>query len=828
MCSSDLRDHLASAGPGRRSHAATGREAPIVPRQLPADAYGFVGRQTELALLDTMARAAQGGRLVVISGPPGVGKTALAVHWGHRMVDAFPDGQLYVNLRGYDLARPLTRIEALGQLLHGLAVPDGQIPSDDRRAAALYRSLLAGRRILVILDNARTADQVRPLLPGDGTCFTLVTSRDRLAGLVARDGARPIDLDVLTPTEASALMGELTGGRSTDAPAAALDELVRACGLLPLALRIAAANIVMRPGLTVTDYLAQLTDGPSGNRISRLAVADDEQTAVRVAFDQSYLGLPEPTRRVFGLLALLPTRTVTATDAAALTGDPAAVARQAVQRLADASLLTYVAPDRYGFHDLLRLYASDRVRADQPAPSRTAALRRWYDWQLARLGEAAQLLYPQMVRLTPVEPDGPRWFADSGAALAWLDAVRPDLVAAIMRAEDLGVPEMAWRLADLLRGHFIGRPNPIDWLNSAEAANTAARTAADPRARAATELNLGMAAMSGGDRDRAVAHFVRALDRSRRANWAEGEACVRGKLGVAYSRMGRLDEAAAQMTRALEISRQVDAPMGEAVNLNNLATVHIRAGRLADAQELLQQALALHRSHRSRRGEAAVLINLGRVNHQLGYHDAALGELTAALALQREVGSVNGAAAALSVLAAIHSDLGNPGEALRAARTAMALLRPIADDNGYSIALNVLGALRHRYGRHRLALLHHTAALRLARTTENLSAELDALLGLATVRVAAGDLEGACRHAELALRIATRTGCRMEEGRAFTALAEIALADGQFSRAAGYVGQALAVHEPLRHQLAADRARALLDRMPTPSRHVVVGAFAGQ
>jgi DNA-binding SARP family transcriptional activator len=364
--------------------------ARVVPAQLPADVSGFTGRDGPIDLLDALLRtdgedAGTAAVVAAIAGTAGVGKTALAVHWAHRVRDRFGDGQLYVDLRGRADGPPVRPIEALARFLRALDVPPEQIPSDVDEAGALYRSLLARRRVLVLLDNAHDAEQVRPLLPGHPHCIALVTSRDRLGGLIARDGATPLPLDALTGGEARALLARLLGGaRVADEPAAVAD-LAAVCDNLPLALRIAAANLSARPRTGIAGYVRRL-------RADRLGGLEAGGDGVRAAFDLSYAALPDPARRLFRLLGVVPGRDISVPAAAALAGARPAEAEPWLERLAIAHLVQEHAFGRYTLHDLLRRYAAERAQAEEPETERRRALDRLYRYHQRGAGAAAAVL----------------------------------------------------------------------------------------------------------------------------------------------------------------------------------------------------------------------------------------------------------------------------------------------------------------------------------------------------------------------------------------------------------------------------------------------------
>jgi len=357
--------------------AESGRVSCVTPAQLPADVPGFTGRGRYVERLDLLLRGtdAHGGTAVPIAaihGTAGVGKTALAVHWAHRIRHRFSDGQLYANLRGYANDPPVPPREALAWFLTALGVPSALVPSTVEEASALYRSLLASRRVLVLLDNARNAEQVRPLLPGSPGCLAVVTSRERLDGLVARDGAVPLQLHVPSRDEAQELLERLCGAERVRAEPELAAELVDLCSQLPLALRIAAANLLARPHTSIGFYVERLR----ADRLGALNVVGEQQAGVKAAFDLSYLGLPEHARRLFRLLGLAPGPDLTAAAAGALAGLEPSAAAEILDRLAAAHLVDEHQPGRYALHDLIRQYASQKVATEESDADRRAALDR--------------------------------------------------------------------------------------------------------------------------------------------------------------------------------------------------------------------------------------------------------------------------------------------------------------------------------------------------------------------------------------------------------------------------------------------------------------------
>ncbi|HET7016078.1 MAG TPA: BTAD domain-containing putative transcriptional regulator, partial [Streptosporangiaceae bacterium] len=459
----ELHVAILRADPGL-SHGQVNLADPA-PAQLPADIADFVGRDTELAALGrfvevhplhpppathtTRASATTSASTVIVTGGAGVGKTALAVHWAHLVADDFPDGQLYVDLRGHSGTAPVTTLDALTSLLHGLGVPMARIPADERQAAALYRSEMAGRRMIVVLDNARSADYVRPLLPGRSKSVTLVTSRTSLTGLTAREGAARISLDPLSTDEALALLAGMIGAiriRRETEPAA---ELARLCAGLPLALRIAAARLLALPHTQIREYVKEIADEDG---FASLQVDGDDSASVWTAFDLSYLALDPSARRVFRLLAVIGSGNLSVHAIAAMNGATAAHVRHALSRLADAHLVEQHSGARFGPHDLLRRYAVVKSKDEDTTPDRQVALLRLLRWYLHGADQATRLFSPFALRqLAPVSYEGQRLeFAGIDEALAWLESERAHMVTALVRAadeEDDSIGDLAVQLA---------------------------------------------------------------------------------------------------------------------------------------------------------------------------------------------------------------------------------------------------------------------------------------------------------------------------------------------------------------------------------------------
>jgi DNA-binding SARP family transcriptional activator len=776
-----------------------------VPAQLPAAPSAFTGRASHLKRIDELvSEPHHGPRVAVISGMAGVGKTALAIHWGHRVRERFADGQLYVNLRGYASSTPMRPIEALAGFLHALQVPAERIPTDLDQATGQYRSLLASRRMLIVLDNAYSLEQVRPLVPGADGCLVLVTSREQLGGLVAIEGAAHVRLDVLDRGEARDLLGRLLGEQRVEAEPRAAEELARLCGYLPLALRVAAADLTVHPRLGIGQLAARLT---TGDRLAELTVDQDEQAAVSAAFDQSYAALPADARRLFRLLGLAPGPYTAVDGAAALAGTARSDTARLLNRLASAHLLDRPAPDAYTLHDLLRGYASRRSHEEDPAEDRRAALDRLFAWYLTGADAAARLLYPEALRLPRPDPSG-AGFEDRSEALAWLEAERSNLVAAIRHATEHGTHPAAYHLADALQGFYQMRSYYIEWLAVAGAQLAAARADGNLLAEVAAERNLGRVHMHQHRHQDAIEHYQRALELGERAGWVEAQATTLNGLGIVYRHLQRLPEAMDCFHRALALNQRSGQLDRQAPILVNLAAMSSELGQLRQAADFAEHALRIYSGLGSPRGETISLGVLGEIYQLLGRLDEARDNLSRAMALAQEIGEMSQQSARQHALAAVHRDAGRYAEALVLAEAALASARELEPPfQGY--AFTTLGTIYHLLGEDAQAIDHHEQAMRTADGVE-FRITAAALIGIAAGRRQLGQLEQATGAAGQALAIAGERGYRLEEGRALTVLATIDLVAGRVGEAVDHARRAVAIQQETGHRLGEARAlRAL-------------------
>jgi DNA-binding SARP family transcriptional activator/tetratricopeptide (TPR) repeat protein len=784
---------------------------PPVPAQLPADVDAFIGRTVHLRLLDDLlmsgAEPATAVRIAALSGAGGVGKTALAIRWAHRARPHFPDGQVYVNLCGYATSPPLRPIEALDRLLLALGVPPEGVPADEQSAAGLYRTVLADRRVLVVLDNAQSADQVRPLLPGGPSCAVLVTSRDAMPGLVAREGARQVVVDVLPADDAVGLLTRLLGAARVTAEPAATARLAELCAGLPLAIRIAAANLTGRGHRRITDYVAELE---RGDRLAALAVHGDPGSAVAAAFDLSYRGLPDDAQRLFRLLGLAPGPDIALVSAAALAGVVVSDAAALLDWLAGAHLVDEHQPRRYSLHDLLRLYAAERADGEDSPDARRAAIGRLCAYYLSTADAAAKLLYPGKMRLPmpAADPGLPvTAFDDRVTALAWMNAERTNLVATVAHVADHGPRNFAWLIADVMRGYFHVRMHTIEWLATARAGLAAAEAEADLRAQTAARLSLGLLHWRQGRYRPAVAQHTYALRFARRLGWFEGESAAQGNLGAVCAETGQMSAAAEHITQAIALNRRMGRLSGEAVAVGNLGMVYLYLGRLADADELYVRAMGLYREIGSRDGEALILGNLGEVRHALGRSAEARQHLEAALSAHREAGDLPCEADVLRCLATVHGDAGRYEEALHLAQTAQELARETGRRRLANEILNTLGTIQLRLGRPDEAIELHREALQ--DTLEGYP-RTDALLGMAAAQRSAGARAAAFMLAQQALALARRGGYRVLEGNAWAVIASTHLDGKDGDRALRCGTKAAEIQRETGYRLGEASAHAVL------------------
>jgi len=668
---------------GPVSPAAEVRTQAVTPRQLPATPESFTGRTAELAQLDRLLRDRETSTPVVISavsGMGGIGKTALAVHWAHQARDNFRDGELYIDMQGFHPSgRPVTPEAAIVQFLAALGVGTDRLPVALTEQTGLYRTLMADRRMLVLLDNVRDADQVRPLLPGSPYCRVLITSRSRLSGLAVREGAQRIALDNLDLRDAVRLLRRTIGSRATEQPGATA-ALANLCGLHPLALLIAAERVVGGDG-AVADAVSALTE--SADRLSSLAVPDDDSAAIRKVFTWSYQGLDEPERRLFRLLGLHDGPDITLAPCAALAGLGERECASRLDLLVDAHLVDAPENGRYRLHDLLRLFAYECMIEEEPAESRNQAAFRIAAWYLSSACAARTALDQNLPPLTPVPADlpvPPMTFDTEAAALAWYDAERANLTATALSASERGLFEIGWKLPTALFPYFDRGRHYGDWIATHKAAITAAHLAGDREAEGKVTCNLGSAYRPMRRHAEAAEAYERALELFREVGWMQGTGKALGNLASTYTETGNFGKGIETGLAALSVFRELGDQYGEALTLSNLGGAQSEIGRQDQAMESLTKALAAFTALGDQRGVARVQDVLGMVHTRSGHPAQAVPILLESARTFDEIGDPHEHANALADLAAAYFACGQTEEAQRCATQAAETFTRLGED----------------------------------------------------------------------------------------------------------------------------------------------------
>jgi DNA-binding SARP family transcriptional activator/Tfp pilus assembly protein PilF len=660
-----------------------------VPRQLPVVARTFTGRARELHRLDTIL-ADRGERptavvISAISGMAGIGKTTLAVHWAHQVAHQFPDGQMFVNLRGFDPGgRPVSHEEALRGFLDALAVSAQRIPSSLDGKIAIYRSLLADRRMLIVLDNARDAEHVRPLLPGAPGCLVVVTSRHQLTGLVASEGAHPLTLDLFGPADARELLARHIGADRVAGEPEAVSQIISRCAQLPLALSTVAARAAFTPNLPLAAVARELRDTrPTLDALAGL----DPATDVRTVLSWSLNAVGAAAARLFRLLGLHPGPDIGAPAAASLAGLPPAQVGPLLAELIHAHLLTEHRPGRFALHDLVRAHAYEQANARDSDRDRHRAGRRMLDHYLHTAYAADRLINPTRTTLaTPAEVEAGvtlEQLEDADRATAWLSDEHRVLLAVTHYAAGTGFDTHAWQLAWAFATFLSRRGFWHDQIASQRIALEAARRLADPGAEGYVRRTLANTYVWLGRYDDAYDHLRHALEIADAHGDTLGEAYTRIAFGWILGKQGRYAEALPQDQRAFESFRDVGDPGGQARALSNMAWHRAQLGDYGKAVPTLHQALALHRGTRDTYGTAAVLDTLGFIHYRVGQHMEAIDVYRQAIELCRAEGLRRLEAEILAHLGDCHNAFDDPAAARDAWRGALELLEvddPDADD----------------------------------------------------------------------------------------------------------------------------------------------------
>jgi DNA-binding SARP family transcriptional activator len=655
-----------------------------VPAQLPADIVDFTGRAGQVEHLQRLlvGSGADGGpgavQVALVVGSGGLGKTALAVHVAHQLAGDFADGQLYANLHG--ATRAADPAEILARFLRDLGADPAHIPLGEEERAAQYRTRLAGKRVLIFLDDARDSAQVGPLLPGSASCAVLVTARRRLPELA---GTRVLDLDEMSHEEATALLTRVAGEERIRAEPAATDEVLNACAGLPLAIRIAGARLAARGSWNVRYLADRLVD--ERRRLDELRAGN---LAVRASFEVSFASLPgtmaaggpDPAH-AFRLLGLWTGSSISLAAAAALLGLDEDSVADALDVLVDAHLLESRAPDRFRFHDLLRVYAADRARTEEADADRLGAITRVLAWYLHTTEATATVISPQHVRV-PLEPPPaavhPLAFTSLGGALAWCETERAALAAAVRLAAETGLHEVAWKLAAAAMSFYFRRSQWSDWVTTHQAGLASARALGDRRAEAWMLNNLGMA-YGVQHMEESVSHFEQALAIYRDLGDLQGESRAATNVANAYFDLSRFGEALEAAQRSLAIQRRAKKRYGEGIALTVIGSACRELGRFSEAIDHLQAALAIFRELGDRMTEADALSDLGEVYLGLNRVEEAIGALSESLAIWRDIGARYGQAETLQRLARAQQLVGDTSQARESLEQAVLLFAELGD-----------------------------------------------------------------------------------------------------------------------------------------------------
>lgn len=757
----DLRADTAVGGAPAGPDGETGdglpvpAERPHRPAQLPLDVAGFTGRADDLRRLDELLSDASADRarpevvVTAISGTAGVGKTALAVRWAHQVADRFPDGQLYVNLRGYDPDRPMRPTDALARFLTALGVAERDIPLDSDERAARYRSELAGRRMLIVLDNAGSVAQVRPLLPGSGTSFVVVTSRDTLAGLVAVHGAHPVDLDVLPAAEAIGLLHRLIGARVEAEPHAAAT-LADQCVRLPLALRVAAVLATSRPDLPLPDVVAELADRQE--RLELLDAGGDPYAAVHAVLSWSIQHLPEHAARTFRQLGLHPGPDLDPYVAAALTGLEPNLVRRVLELLVSANLLHRTGPGRYGMHDLLRAYATHLTATEDTDEDREAAEDRLLTYYLVATVSAMDALHPAESSYRPDDstpsvqmPDltGPE------TARSWLEAERLCVVAIAEQAADHQRSDCVVALARILHP-YVNSTHSVDLITINALALRAAERAGDLNGQAHARRQLGLGYAWVSQFETAAEHQRRALALFRQTGDAVGEALTLTNLANVNHRRGNHRSALGDHYRAIDLARKAGDRFVEATALTHLAVVEDRLGHNTQALAACQRAVTIFQDLGALYGEAVALNNLAIVEMRREQYSAAAKHLRRSLAVAEALGIAVMKPYVLDSLGMLHLRRDEPEQARACFQQALTHNREIGDRNAQAWSTNGLGEAAQLAGSSATAVRLHTDARRIATDVGARHQQARAHAGIGHAHRTLGDTDLARAHYERA------------------------------------------------------------------------------
>lgn len=794
-----------AAGDTHHPNTATPTLVRLIPAQLPATIGDFVGRTSELATARAALTSVSGesAPVLVISGMPGVGKSAFAVKLAHEVRTRFPDGQLFIDLHGYSEHTPLSPARVLSRILPALGLPSTQVPTDLDDLTNTYRSLVADRRILLVLDNAANAQQVHDLIPAAPESAVLITSRSQMPSLAALTGARLLQLGPLKPQEA----GQLIHAILATAPVPAdtdIEQIVELCGYLPLAMRV-AATAYLHSARPLTDFLTELKQR---DRLSALTIADDPRATVRAVFDLSYRTLTADAARLFRLLSLVPGPDLCRNCAYHVADLSPGRTEQLLGELTAASLIHPARPRHYRFHDLVRLYAHDRcVTEDDPDVLHTA-LARLYGYYVTTADKAADVLYPTWARLprthaTIVASD----HAVAPNAAEWMSDEAPNLIATIRYTAQHGPAEIAWYLSESLRAYVVTHGEyRIEALGAFEIALAAAEAAENRRATAAMHSAFSSVYLRIRDIQRALPHIRAELDHYVDMGFPEGEVRARIALAEALATQGYLRDAADQLDEALRTTERHDLTKLQLLVLLNFSFLEERRDQLDVAKKYALSALDLVDSTSSGSVVGSIHAALGIIMTRRGEFDAAIEQHLMALECYRPGADQHYESEALRELAHAYSKTGNTDESIAHATKALAVAEELGDEYDIADSLVAIAGIYHELDLTDQARTHAQSALKMSNELDYIKARVEATLQLASIDKSEGRLDQAQEHATRAADLAQQGELRRLRGDAEILLAWITHEKGNHAHALQHATNAFTIHQEVNSPYGQTRA----------------------
>ena len=800
-----LTDTLDIAG-GANGDAAPHTFVRLTPAQLPADIGDFVGRVAELSSARAALTATPGASapVLVISGMPGVGKSAFAVKLAHEVRTRFSDGQLFIDLHGYSEHTPLSPARVLSRILPALGLPSTQIPTDLEDLTNTYRSLVADRRILLVLDNAANAQQVQDLIPAAPESAVLITSRSQMPSLAALTGARLLSLAPLSPRDAERLVRTILA--STPKPADAdIGQIIELCGHLPLAMRV-AATAYLHSSRPLPEFITELE---RHDRLAALTIADDPRATVRAVFDLSYRTLTPDAARLFRLLSLVPGPDFCRDCAQHVADLSLAQAEQSLGTLTAASLIQPARPRHYRFHDLVRLYAHDRCVTEADPAELHAAVGRLHSYYVTTADTAADALYPTWIRLPRTDPsvvDADPVPAVPNAA-QWMSDEAPNLIATIRYTAQYGPAEIAWYLSESLRAYVVTHADyRIEALGAFEIALNAARNAGNGRAMAAMHQAFSSVYLRIRDIQHALPHIRAELGHHLDMGFPEGEVRARIALGEAVGTQGYLRDAADQLSEALRIAERNDFKDLQLFALLNFSVLEEWRDRLDAAKKYVLSAFDLIDATSSSATKGAVYATLGMIMIRRGEFDAAIEQHLIALDLYRQGGDQHYESEALRGLAHAYSKTGDTEASTAHATKALAVAEDLGDEYDITDSLISLAGIYHQLDQTAQARSHAESALRMSDELEYTKAHVEAMVQLASIDKSEGRLDRAEEHANHAIDLARKGELLRLRGDAEILLAWITHEKGDHVQAVRHADNAFTIHHEVNSPYGQTRA----------------------